>query len=317
MKRIRVSPFRKEIVLPTPYENSTPLIYYGGKSRDCDWILSHFPPHKYFCEVFGGGGAVTFRKSLVENNIYNDAGNVAVFWRVLQKWPEDLYQALYYTPYSREEFLLCANTWEQYAERSRETGEKEDFVEFARRWFVTIDISYSHREDDKSFKLAVQVNNALGFRNHVDSLPFVADRLRSIIIERLHFSDLIRLYDRDGMLLYCDPPYLPETRVSNGTYRREMSVDEHVQLLETINSCKSQVVLSGYDSKLYHDYLKDWRIVKKTMPSAIQNRAQLNGRSDRTEVIWVREDDYGLWSFLSDQDQSSPDVARIQDEAAG
>lgn len=312
--KVKVSPFRQELDIPAPAKDCTPLSYYGGKLRDADWVISQFPPHEFYVEVFGGGAAVFFAKKPSANDIYNDFGNVAIFWRVMQNWSEELYQKLYWSPYSRDEFDMCANTWEDWARKSKETGEKEDYIEFARRWYITVSLSYSHREDDKSFKLAVQVNNGRGFANHVDGIPYVAERLRSSIIEHCHFRDCLRLYDRPGTLFYMDPPYLPETRVSNGTYRREMTVEEHIEMLEMVTSPKfqAQCIISGYDSDLYNSYLKDWRIVRKTMPSAIQNRSQLDGRAMRTEVLWIRERAYGLWSFLSDQSQAA--MAGVSDQ---
>lgn len=313
-KKVKVAPFRKEIELVKTDDDSTSIIYYGGKSRDVKWIIDRLPPHLYFIEVFGGGGAVTFTKPLSINNVYNDIGNVAVFWRVVQQWPEELYQKLFWTPYSREEFELCANTWEEYARKSKETGDKEDYLEFARRWFIQINVGYVHLEDDRSFKVAVQVNNASSLRSHCDNLPFLAERLRSIIIERLHFRDLVRLYDRRDSLFYCDPPYLPSTRVSNGTYRAEMTYSEHEEFLKLINKIQGQAVISGYDSELYNSYLADWRKVTKTARSAIQNKSQLSDRGDRTEVLWIKEHRHGLWSLLEESEERAPaNVASILD----
>lgn len=317
VKKIKVPPFTKEIVVPKPVELKSPVVYYGGKLRDAWWVIQNLPPHKYYVEVFGGGGAVIINKPPSVNDIYNDLGNVAVFWKVLKQWPEELYQALYLTHYSRDEFVECHNTWEDYARKSRETGNPADYVEFARRWFVQTNISYSHREDDSSFKVATQVNNANGFANHVDLLPYVADRFRHICIEHRHFRDIFRLYDRRDTCFYCDPPYTEDSRVSLGTYRCELSLDEQVELLDLIKSCQGQVVLSGYDNDTYNETLRDWRTVRRTMPSAIQNRSQLEGRGERTEVLWIKEHGYGLWSLLSDIEQAAQaDVASLPSEGS-
>lgn len=33
-----------------------PLRYHGGKWEIAPWIISHFPPHRIYTEVYGGGG---------------------------------------------------------------------------------------------------------------------------------------------------------------------------------------------------------------------------------------------------------------------
>jgi hypothetical protein len=35
----------------------------GGKSLLAPWIIEHFPPHKCYVEVFGGGAAVLLTKN--------------------------------------------------------------------------------------------------------------------------------------------------------------------------------------------------------------------------------------------------------------
>lgn len=38
------------------------LKYPGAKWRISEWIISHFPEHKVYCEPFFGSGAVFFNK---------------------------------------------------------------------------------------------------------------------------------------------------------------------------------------------------------------------------------------------------------------
>jgi len=38
------------------------ISWIGGKYYIKDWIISHFPPHKYFVEPFGGAGWIIFTK---------------------------------------------------------------------------------------------------------------------------------------------------------------------------------------------------------------------------------------------------------------
>jgi site-specific DNA-adenine methylase len=60
-------------------------------------------------------------------------------------------------------------------------------------------------------------------------------------------------------LVYCDPPYLRETRKKYyPLYKYEYTYEQHVELLELIKSLPCMVMISGYESTLYKKYLKGW-----------------------------------------------------------
>ena len=59
-------------------------------------------------------------------------------------------------------------------------------------------------------------------------------------------------------LVYCDPPYLAETRRGSKIYRYEYTIAEHQQLLQLINTLPCKVMISGYDHPLYRDMLAAW-----------------------------------------------------------
>ena len=60
-------------------------------------------------------------------------------------------------------------------------------------------------------------------------------------------------------LVYCDPPYLRETR-KNGErlYKYEYSCEQHSELLEVLKTLSCMVMISGYESTLYKESLKGW-----------------------------------------------------------
>jgi len=60
-------------------------------------------------------------------------------------------------------------------------------------------------------------------------------------------------------LIYCDPPYLRETRKKYyPLYKYEYTRKQHIELLEIIKSLPCMVMISGYKSALYAEFLKDW-----------------------------------------------------------
>jgi DNA adenine methylase len=85
-------------------------------------------------------------------------------------------------------------------------------------------------------------------------------------------------YDYTGTeLIYCDPPYLRETRTSARGYRFEYTKQDHIDLLERLKSLPCPVILSGYRSSLYDEQLSDW--------NTIELQAMTRG-GPRTEKLW-------------------------------
>jgi DNA adenine methylase len=80
-------------------------------------------------------------------------------------------------------------------------------------------------------------------------------------------------------LVYCDPPYLFETRSSKRSrYTCELGdVDEHRALLDILTTLPCMVMLSGYWSRLYADRLRHWHSIKF--------QAMTHG-GPRTEWLW-------------------------------
>lgn len=63
-----------------------------------------------------------------------------------------------------------------------------------------------------------------------------------------------------------------------------MSMNDHIDLADTLHSIKGMVLLSGYDSDLYNeDLYKDWiRITQKANAGG-----HSVGMSSRKEVLWL------------------------------
>ena len=84
------------------------LKYPGAKWRISEWIISHFPEHKVYCEPFFGSGAVFFNKSPAYIETINDIdGNIVNLFKVCRDNPEELARLIEFTPFAREEFENC------------------------------------------------------------------------------------------------------------------------------------------------------------------------------------------------------------------
>lgn len=122
----------------------------------------------------------------------------------------------------------------------------------------------------------------------------------------------LREYNYAGSeLIYCDPPYLIETRTSKRRYRHEYSRQDHLDLLNLLKTLPCRVILSGYPSALYDDTLEDW------------NRVELQAMTwggPRTEKLWYNyEIDRAHWATYAGKDFTDrrPPAYQTQGRALG
>lgn len=259
------------------------LRYYGGKAKLASWIISFFPPHKNYIEVFGGAANVLIRKPRSHTEIYNDLnGDLVNLFRILQdpQRSKELIRLLSVTPFSREEYELA----HEYS---------EDNIERARRLIIRSfqgfnAMSVNTQASTSGFRscLRDRTTHYATWADYPNRLLTIIERLQGVCIENQDWQKIIPRFDREDTLFYCDPPYLLETRAEwhgpAGTtgYSHDMTSGDHEKLLEILNGLKGMVILSGYPSELYDRHLDGW---DKKM------RVTRGGTSDkeRTEVLWL------------------------------
>lgn len=95
-------------------------------------------------------------------------------------------------------------------------------------------------------------------------------------------------------LLFCDPPYLAETRTSRHKYRYEYTDANHSKLLSILKKLSCKIILSGYPSTLYDKKLNDW--------NTVEYQSMTRG-GIRTEKLWFNyELDSLYWSSYAGKD---------------
>ena len=249
---------------------NTLLKYPGSKWRIADWIISHFPEHKVYCEPFFGSGAVFFNKAPVYTETINDLDrNVVNLFRVCRDHPEELAKLIEMTPFARDEFRDCYE-------------KSDDPIEQARRTIVRYHQSFGTSNSSKNSWKNVQTYGGPRCATMWNYLPAsimeCVGRLKEAQIENIDAVELIRRYDDKNTLIYCDPPYLQSLR-KRSIYACEMDDKKHMELLDVLKKSRSMVVISGYDSELYNRELAGWST------DTIETTAQLG--LHRTEKIWA------------------------------
>lgn len=227
-----------------------PSKWYGGKYYLAPHIIPLFPKHQTYLEPFGGGASVLLNKAPAPIEVYNDLDHriVRVF-RVLRDDPEEFQRRLALTPYSEAEFLA--------AKQPSDDIDCDD-IELARRDLLSWRLSRSGAGESFSYTTQ-RVRRGMadvvsGFLSCIDDqLPLIVERIRRVQILCRPAAEVIVKWDSPNTLIYCDPPYLPETREKNSqnVYLHEMPIEAHVELAKVLNAVQGSVVLSGYPSELY------------------------------------------------------------------
>jgi len=93
-----------------------------------------------------------------------------------------------------------------------------------------------------------------------DLLPDITQRLREVVILERDAIELIttEIYDKSDTLIYCDPPYMPGTRVNPSAYGVEADEEYHAKLAVVLLRSKAKVILSGYRCEQYDEWYKGW-----------------------------------------------------------
>jgi DNA adenine methylase len=251
------------------------LRYHGGKWRLGKWIISHFPEHRVYVEPFGGGASVLLQKPRAYAEIYNDVdGDVVNLFRVLRDPGQrrELAEAVYLTPFAREEFQGAYVPSDSPVERARNMIVRS-FMGFSSGGS---NIGRKTGFRGKSFRSGSSPST--DWRNYPGCLQEIAERLRGVCVENRDAFELIPSLDGAETLFYLDPPYPESTRVDYGAYAHELSDEDHVRLAETAGSLRGMAVISGYDSEMYSDLYRSWEKVKKQTYSDC---------GERTECLWI------------------------------
>jgi len=257
-----------------------PVKWHGGKYYLAKRIISLFPPHRIYLEPFGGAASVLLNKTPVEVEAYNDLDlKITRLFRVLQKQGQDFVDLVKFVPYSEYEFESAAHYPSGASDLDKAVC---DFIRW-RQSFGGRGKSWSYTTRRARGGMAGDVN---AWWTAIEQLPEIVERLRRVQILCQPAIDAIKRFDHPEALIYCDPPYLHETRAptSREVYGIEMNAEEHYELGCVLNRCRSKIVISGYPSSLYDDIFRSWRRVEFDIAN---HAAGGHKKSRKRETLWL------------------------------
>ncbi len=251
------------------------LKWPGSKWSIADEIVSLMPEHKIYLEPFFGSGAVFFSKAPCNTEILNDLdGEIVNLFKCIRDNSEELARLVQFTPYSREEYKNSYERSGSGVERARQFLVRANMARAGMQYYSS---SWRHAGPVLGATCRQRVTG--DWDRIPDMVLEAATRLKDAEIENTDALELIKKYNRPDCLIYVDPPYLLSTRRQR-YYNVEMTDDEeHIKMLEVLKKHSGPILLSGYDSDLYNELLKNWDKKK------INTQAEQGKR--RVEIIWA------------------------------
>lgn len=235
--------------------------YFGGKSYLADWVISHFP-NEYqtmsYCEVFGGGGWVLYKKEPSRIETYNDLNkNIVNLFRVIRdRFPEFNHRANW-SLHSRELFHEARTKLQD----DKTIGDVERAIQYA------ILQTQSFSGDGHSWTYRVSPSHVFSGKwlPLLKRLELINIRLKRVQIECLDFETVIKKYDSKDTLFYLDPPYFGKEKYYQKAHVN-FTHEDHTRLANTLHNIKGKFILSYYDHPQIKKLYPENRVVRKCIP---------------------------------------------------
>lgn len=268
----------------------TVLKYPGSKWNIASQLVELIPKHHSYVEPFFGSGAVLFNKPPSDIETINDLdSDVTNLFRCIQKDSERLARLVMTTPFSREEY-------DRQFEGAAETLYASSFQRAAgfliKCWqghgFRTNGYKVGWKNDVVGRERAYALWNWYRLPEWIID---IAERLRMVQIENRPALEVIEHFNHAGVFIYIDPPYVLGARTGK-QYKHEMPDVEHEELLKISLQSKAKIMISGYESEMYNDYLAGWE--KKRFSSCAEYG------KPRVETVWMNYEadlQMNLWDF--------------------
>lgn len=279
------------------------LRWAGSKHALADWLMTKMPVHKTYVEPFAGGLNMFLCKSpSAEVNILNDInGNLVNLYKVLKddnarRILVDEMSLMFHSRDLFNEFLRLYRTG--YFKYMNGIYQAAIFLYLNRVSFGGKMDSYSPEGYDSSINIEKL--------DKVSRKIFRKLNYNVVVIENKHFREIIPKYDKEGTLIYCDPPYLTTLEKGKMKYEFTMPKEEHYELRDACYRLVFANYLVSYDDNpLIHEM---WKDAPYMMETPVINWSLGNKSSDenmRKEVVFANYPLKNINTLFEEEDYKS------------
>ncbi len=214
-----------------PFSPVVPWI--GGKRRLVKHLLPLFGEHRAYVEPFCGAAALYFMKTPSEVEVLNDInGDIVNLYRVIQYHLEEFVRHFRWSLVSRKIFEWLKMTPDQTMTD----------IQRAARFYYLQKMAFGGKVDGRTFGTSAVAPPRLNLLRIEEDLSQAHLRLTRTVIENLDWKSCIEKYDRDGTLVYCDPPYW-----KTEGYGVPFGLEEYDRLAEYARTIKGRMIISVND----------------------------------------------------------------------
>jgi DNA adenine methylase len=240
-----------EITMHTTSRKS-PLAWLGGKSQLADQIITRFPEHEAYVEVFAGAAWVLFKKDPSKVEIINDINRDLVnLYRCVQNHLTELCAQFKWLLVARDEFDRFLNT----------PPDTLTDIQRAARFYYLAKTSFGARISKPTFGIAATGQPRLNLMRIEEDLTEAHIRLSRVFIENKPYQAILERFDRPGTLFYLDPPYWGcEGDYGPGVFGR----DDFAQLATLLEKVRGRFILSLNDRPEVREVFSAFRIESVT-----------------------------------------------------
>ncbi len=262
---------------------NSPIKWVGGKSRLRKQIIKLLPNHTCYVEPFAGAAWVLFAKPVSQVEIINDIDSDLInFFRVVKNNPIAFIESFDWEIVSRAEYERLA---------SLDTNTLTD-IERAHRFFYLIMAGWGGELNYPRFQTSItdggHGNRLIGaLKSLRERIEPVHKRLSTVIVENLDWRECINKYDRQGVVMYIDPPY-PGNGANYVHNMRTWTV--HRELADRILQSKCKWILSSYDNEEIRAIFRDCHILPVRSASGMRQKKNKTNRVVVDEVLITNYD---------------------------